>query len=229
MAERREETSVAPRRSLAGGTTSTEDGPVLPPMPKPAKPKQGKSKRDWRRKGAGATGAGDATGSAEKAEPTSGEEETQALQRSELAGIGMEQARTTPAERPKRPAPRRPRKARLRLVQVDPWSVTKTAFLLSIALGVVSVVAVGIVWTVLGASGLWESVNSTVQEALGDSSSAPFQIQDYLGTSRVLGFTMIVSVVDVVLLTMIATLGAFLYNLAATLLGGVEVTLAEDD
>jgi hypothetical protein len=44
-----------------------------------------------------------------------------------------------------------------------------------------------------------------------------------------MGFTMIVAVVDVVLITAIATLGAFLYNLAATLLGGLEVTLAEDE
>jgi len=54
-------------------------------------------------------------------------------------------------------------------------------------------------------------------------------VQDYIGTGRVLGFTMLVSAVDVVLLTAIATLGAFLYNLAATLLGGIEVTLAEDN
>ncbi|MDP8932371.1 MAG: DUF3566 domain-containing protein, partial [Actinomycetota bacterium] len=52
--------------------------------------------------------------------------------------------------------------------------------------------------------------------------------EDYVGTSRVLGFTMLVAAVDVVLLTAIATLGAFLYNMAAALLGGVEVTLAED-
>ena len=47
--------------------------------------------------------------------------------------------------------------------------------------------------------------------------------------SRVLGFTMIVAVVDVVLVTVIATLGAFLYNLAAALLGGIEVVLAEEE
>lgn len=121
------------------------------------------------------------------------------------------------------------RKARLRLVQVEPWSVMKTAFMLSIAIGIVTVVAVGIVWGVLGAAGLWDSVNSIVQDSIGDSSGSPFEIQKYLGTSRVLGFTMIVAVADVVLITAIATLGAFLYNLAAGLLGGIEVTFAEDN
>src|SRR5689334_5245616 len=125
--------------------------------------------------------------------------------------------------------PRQVRQARLRLVQVEPWSVMKTAFLLSVAIGIVTVVAVGIVWGVLGAAGLWDSVNSIVQDSIGDSTGAPFEIQKYLGTSRVLGFTMIVAVVDVVLITAIATLGAFLYNLAAGLLGGIEVTFAEDN
>jgi len=121
------------------------------------------------------------------------------------------------------------RRARLRLVQVEPWSVMKTAFLLSVALGIVTVVAVGIVWGVLGAAGLWDSVNSIVRDSIGDTSGTPFEIQKYLGTSRVLGFTMIVAVADVILMTAVATLGAFLYNLAAGLLGGIEVTFAEDN
>jgi hypothetical protein len=105
----------------------------------------------------------------------------------------------------------------------------KTSFLLSIAFGIVTVVAVAVVWSVLGAAGVWSSIDATVSDVMGSQSGTPFQIEDYVGTSRVLGFTMVVAVVDVILITAIATLGAFLYNLAAALLGGVEVTLAEDD
>ena len=123
--------------------------------------------------------------------------------------------------------PRQVRQARLRLVQVEPWSVMKASFLLSVAIAIVTVVAVAIVWGVLGAAGLWDSINSIIQESLGDTDGAPFDVENYLGTSRVLGFTMIVAVADVVLITAIATLGAFLYNLAATLVGGIEVTFAE--
>ena len=136
-------------------------------------------------------------------------------------------------ERAQRPqaaaAPRRPRRARLRLTHVDPWSVMKTSLLLSIALGIVTVVAVAVVWSVLNASGLWSSINQTVGEVVGTEQSADFRIQDYVGTERVLGFTMLVAAVDVVLITVLATLGAFLYNLAAALLGGLEVVLAEDE
>lgn len=121
-----------------------------------------------------------------------------------------------------------PRRARLRLTRIDPWSVMKTAFLLAIAFGVVTVVSVIMVWSVLGAAGVWDSINQTIQESIGGTETANFDIENYVGTSRVVGFTMLVAAVDVVLLTAIATLGAFLYNMAAALLGGIEVTLAED-
>ncbi len=120
------------------------------------------------------------------------------------------------------------RKARLRLTHLDPWSVMKTSFLLSIAFGIVLVIAVAVVWSVLGAAGVWDSINRTVTDVLGNNQSG-FDIRDYVGTNRVVGFTMVVAAVDVVLITAISTLCAFLYNLAAALLGGVEVTLAEDD
>jgi hypothetical protein len=123
---------------------------------------------------------------------------------------------------------RPPRPARLRLTRVDPWSVMKTAFLLSIAFGVVTIVSVLMVWSVLDAAGVWDSINSSVRDIVGATAN-DFNIEDYVGTSRVVGFTMLLAVVDVVLLTAIATLGAFLYNLAAALLGGIEVTLAEDN
>jgi hypothetical protein len=125
-------------------------------------------------------------------------------------------------------APKPGRRARLRLTRIDPWSVMKTSFLLSIALGIVTVVSVLMVWTVLDAADVWTSINQTVQDVVGGQETSTFDIENYLGTRRVVGFTMIVAAVDVVLLTAICTLGAFLYNMSASLLGGVEVTLAED-
>lgn len=124
---------------------------------------------------------------------------------------------------------RGPRRARLRLTRIDPWSVMKTSFLLAIAFGIVTVVSVAMIWTVLDQAGVWTSVNDTVRDTIGGEDGAAFDIENYVGTSRVLGFTMLVSALNVVLITAIATLGAFLYNMSAALLGGVEVTLAEDN
>ena len=124
--------------------------------------------------------------------------------------------------------PRTIRRAKLRVVRVDPWSVTKAAFLLSIAFGIMCVVAVFLVFSIMSASGLWDSVNTTIQGVVDQRPDEAFDINDYVGMSRVMGITMLISAIDVVIITALATLGAFIYNMAASLLGGVEVTLAED-
>ncbi len=101
----------------------------------------------------------------------------------------------------------------------------KTSFLLSIAFGIMCVVAVFVIWSVLGAANVFGSINTAVSAVIEQE----FAIENYIGIDRVLPFTALVAAVDVVLITAVATLGAFLYNLAASLLGGLEVTLAEDD
>lgn len=140
------------------------------------------------------------------------------------ANASAEGAAAAAAAKPNKPQPRR---ARLRLTRVDPWSVMKVSFLLSIAFAIVTVVAVTIVWGTLGAAGVWDSINASVQSVIGQESQ-DFDVTDYVGMSRIMGFTMLVAVIDVILITALATLGAFLYNMSAALLGGLEVTLAED-
>jgi transmembrane protein DUF3566 len=120
------------------------------------------------------------------------------------------------------------RRARLRLIRIDPWSVTKTAFLLSIALGIMWVVAVFLVLSVMNAAGLWDHINQSIQGVLNQNRADAFNIKDYVSTQRVLGLTMLIGALDVVLITALATLAAFLYNMTASLLGGIEVTFAED-
>jgi hypothetical protein len=121
------------------------------------------------------------------------------------------------------------RKARLRLLRVEPWSVMKSAFVLSIAIGITFVVAVATLWSVVDAAGVFEQVGGLVTDLTQSQTSAGIVITDYVGFTRVVGLATVIAVVDVVLLTALATLFAFLYNLAASLLGGFEITLAEDD
>ncbi|MFF0266063.1 DUF3566 domain-containing protein [Kribbella sp. NPDC004536] len=121
------------------------------------------------------------------------------------------------------------RKARLRMSRIDPWSVMKTAFLLAIAFGIVTWVAVFIVWSAIGAAGVFDNINSTVREVLGTPTGEPFRVENYINTGKVMGFTTLLACADVLIITALATLGSFLYNIAATLLGGLEVTLASED
>ncbi|TCJ00550.1 DUF3566 domain-containing protein [Aeromicrobium sp. IC_218] len=119
------------------------------------------------------------------------------------------------------------REARLRLVRLDPWSVVKTVFTLSVALMIVAVVAMTVLWSVLSIAGVWDQVNSTVTAVLSDDSGS-FDIKDYLGFGRLVGLTLVISAINVLISTAVAAIAAHLYNLAAQLLGGITVTLAED-
>jgi len=120
------------------------------------------------------------------------------------------------------------RRASLRLTHVEPWSVTRLAFAISVAMMIVAVVAVSIFWVVMEATGVWDQINGSVTSVLSDDSTS-FNITDYLGFGRMVGLTLVLSAINVILTTALATIGAHLYNLAAQLLGGVEVTFAEEN
>jgi hypothetical protein len=125
----------------------------------------------------------------------------------------------------------RVRKARLRVARVDPWSVMKVSFVLSIAMGIVTMVATAVVWKVLDSLGVFSSLNKTIGDLTSSgtgSTSTAFSITSFASFSNVEGFVVIISLVDIVLITALSTLGAYLYNLASGFVGGFEVTLAED-
>ncbi|WP_435260265.1 DUF3566 domain-containing protein [Streptomyces sp. 1222.5] len=123
----------------------------------------------------------------------------------------------------------RTRKARLRVAKADPWSVMKVSFLLSIALGICTIVASAVLWMVMDAMGVFSTVGGTISEATGSNEANGFDLQAFLSLPHVLMFATIISVIDVVLATALATLGAFIYNLSAGFVGGIELTLAEDE
>lgn len=120
------------------------------------------------------------------------------------------------------------RQARLKVVRIEPWSAAKVTFALSVALGIVAIVAVTILWVVLSFAGVWDQINSSVTTVLSDNSGT-FDITDYLGLGRLVGFTIMLSALNTIVMTAIAVIGSHLYNLAVQLLGGVDIMLSEDN
>ncbi len=124
-------------------------------------------------------------------------------------------------------ASRGPRRARLHLKRIDPWSVMKFSFAVSLVLFFVAIVATSVLYLALDAMGVFDSVNGMIAEITGETAAeaTPFRItaKGVIGTSVLLG------AVNMVLFTALATLGAFVYNVCADLVGGIEVTLSEKE
>ncbi|MEV6976494.1 DUF3566 domain-containing protein [Kitasatospora sp. NPDC093806] len=144
----------------------------------------------------------------------------------------------TPAGGTRRPAPPqaapagglgRTRKARLRITKADPWSVMKVSFLLSLAVGIIIIVAAAVLWMTLDSLGVFDSLTKTLKDVTGSDTTGGINLMDYVGFGKVMTFTSLIAVVDVVLLTALSTLSAFIYNAAAGFTGGIELTLAEED
>ena len=126
-----------------------------------------------------------------------------------------------------RPAPRsKIRRARLVVQKVDTWSVAKLIFLLSIALGIVTVVASVILWLFLQASGAFAGVNQLIS-SLGTGSTT-VDISQMISLGQVALVTTIFAVVNTVVFTLLGMIAAILYNLAAKLVGGVTLTLSDE-
>jgi hypothetical protein len=152
---------------------------------------------------------------------------------------GSPTATTRPAPpfapgKPDRKLPRRrpvtvrgPRRAKLVLRRVDPWSVLKFSILFSVALLIIWVVAVSSLFTLLRTMHVFDNINSVLASATSDPTSKGIHIDPT--SAQVTHWAEIIGAVNALLFTALATLGAFAYNLVAMLVGGIEVTLAERD
>ncbi|EME36988.1 MULTISPECIES: DUF3566 domain-containing protein [Kocuria] len=126
-----------------------------------------------------------------------------------------------------RPAPRaKVRRARLVVSRVDTWSVLKLAFLLSVSLGIVVVVAAVLIWILMDITGLFNGINELAAMLAGPGGST--EVQEIVSLGQVAIFATILSVINVILLTLLSVIAAMLYNLAAGLIGGIGVTLTDD-
>ncbi|MGO4604278.1 DUF3566 domain-containing protein [Terrabacter sp. 2YAF2] len=120
-----------------------------------------------------------------------------------------------------------PRRVRLAVARVDPWSVMKMSFLLSVALGIAGVILTAVLWMILSTMNVFSDIEGVLQ-SLQTTTSDPFSIKDYVGFGRVVSLSIVIGVIDVILMTAIATVMAFLYNICSALVGGVQLTLTDD-
>lgn len=122
------------------------------------------------------------------------------------------------------------RRAHLTVARIEPWSVMKFSFMVSLVGFVVFFVAVAFLYFVLSRLGVFHSLQSTITDVTssknspGDDSGG-----QWFSAGRILGYTLFLGAINVVLFTALATVGAVIYNLVTHLAGGIEVTLRETD
>jgi uncharacterized membrane protein len=117
----------------------------------------------------------------------------------------------------------------LSLQRIEPMSVMKFSFLLSLVGWVVLFVAVTIVYFTLSKLGVFTKIEQTVGLVTFNKDHPGSNASSWFRASRVLEYTALVCTINAILFTALATVGAALYNLVTSLTGGIEVTLRESD
>ncbi len=128
-----------------------------------------------------------------------------------------------------KPSVTRGRRADLVLARLEPWSVMKFSFLISLVAWVMLFVAVAVLYFALSALGVFDSIQKTLESVTSSSGSPGVSLTKWFSASRILGYTMLIGAVNIVLITALSTVGAMIYNLVTHLGGGIEVTLRETD
>lgn len=115
------------------------------------------------------------------------------------------------------------RQVKLHLTHIDPWSAAKRAFVLGVLIAGVLIVATILLWLTLSAAGVFEAVSSLWSDASGNTGAGI----SFLSLGRLLGLVMVISAIEIVLLSVLSTLFAVLYNLSVGFTGGVEYTFTD--
>ena len=121
------------------------------------------------------------------------------------------------------------RQAHLTIARVEPWSVMKFSFVVSVVAFVILFVAVIVLYSVLSAVGVFDSLQRVVTSVTSSQTSTGVNAKAWFSASRVLGYTALLGSLNIVLITAMSTIGAVVYNLTSRLVGGVEVTLRETE
>jgi hypothetical protein len=150
---------------------------------------------------------------------------------SSVASAWQRRGSSSRPDRPRGPQLRKPakRQAMLTLARVEPWSVMKFSFVASVVAFIILFVAVAVLYMVLAALGVFDSLQHTVSSITGAQGTKGTDISHYYSASVVLGYTAMLGALNIVLITAMSTVGSVIYNLIAKTIGGIEVTLRETE
>ncbi|MHB1989471.1 DUF3566 domain-containing protein [Actinotignum timonense] len=117
------------------------------------------------------------------------------------------------------------RRIRMTIAKVEPMSAMKIGFLLSVAIGVMIVIAMMLIWFVLDGMHVFSQM-SDLFETLGNEEL--LRVGEYMEFGRWMAFAVLVGIIHIVLLTALSAIAALIYNLFAALVGGLRLTVTDE-
>ena len=146
---------------------------------------------------------------------------------SEVRPAAETAAVSAPRSAPAQVGPATALRAAVQIRRIDPWATFKISAVLAVVGFFIWMIAVAVLYLILDGMGVWDQINSsfgTLVTADGSSSEG-----DIIGAGTIFGYAVLLGAINAILLTALATVGAYIYNLCADLVGGAEVTLADLD
>jgi hypothetical protein len=107
--------------------------------------------------------------------------------------------------------------------------VAKFSAMVPLGAFVVIFVAVTLLYATLSGLGVFDSLQHFVNTVTSSKSNGGTSIRGWFSLSRILTYTVYIGVADILLITAMATIGAWIYNMISRVVGGIEVTLRETD
>lgn len=109
---------------------------------------------------------------------------------------------------------------RLRLVYVDWVSTMKISFLVGVVQAVVIVVATAILHVILVQTGLFSAANAIIGSVVGGGG---FDVNTVLSFGQTVLFAAVIGILNLVVITVLGSIGAIIYNVIAKMTGGIKV------
>ncbi|MDY5585691.1 MAG: DUF3566 domain-containing protein [Arcanobacterium sp.] len=117
------------------------------------------------------------------------------------------------------------RSVRMTVSRIDPWSALKISFLVSVAIGIMMVIAAIILWLMLDSMHVWSGITDLLTTF---NNSTLLQLAQFLEFGRLIPFAIVIAVVEIVLMTALGGLFALVFNVVAMLVGGFKITVTDE-
>lgn len=114
------------------------------------------------------------------------------------------------------------KQVKLKLVHIDFWSAIRVGFVVSLGLGIATIIGFIFVWLALSQTGVFSSLNNLINGTAGTANGS-VDVGQELNLPRVLSFATSLAIFGVVVGTLLSGVTAAVFNVIGRITGGLAV------